>query len=1245
MNDAAPVPQDPPSATPARWTLPVRHALLPALAVLVTAALALAITQTRLVADLSQHTHLRVEHRAATLAQALAEVLDAAQVEVQLLARAPQLAHAGSPSGVRAELGLLAERMPRFVWIGLASPDGRVVAATQGRLEGQSLVGQPAFEHARHDRWIGIAAAPAQLAPRHEAAGQRPTRLLGIGEPVRDAQGRLAGVLVAHLDAAWVEDLLEVATGATEAARELGLHAYLLSRADGQPVLGAAPPRGLQPWALAGQGVQDADGRRYFAARRDVGGSAATSLPWQVLVLQERDAALQPAHRVMRSVLLWSVPAALALGLLGYLLALRVLRPWGQALDHALAQLRATPPPPSMAEGVDAIARELAAAPALAGPEALLNRLARGARDLKRVIDHLPVGVALVDRDLRVEYLNPSYTRLLGWTTDQVRGRIAAEFLFDAAERGEFLRLFGQLADPPGEVAARFDALRPDGSRVAVQWQLVPMTGAGGRLDGAIAVVQDIRAEHLARARADAMAGRLRALASAAVDTLLATLDHEGRVLEWSRGAERLTGHAAADAIGRPVGALLGCADDVTGRWLAHALRAGRCTVAASVGVAGQAPRWFEGSIYALGLAPGSARYGMILRDLSEQRELYRALERSEAHLRLAIEAAHVGTWEIDGGGGAPGVTWWPGYEDLFGVERERLPRTVDAMFELIHADDREAVREALRAALHEDVPLRTEFRIAQAQAVRWHAAYGRALHGDGGARRLVVVGMDVTARKQAELALRDSREQLERVVQTMAEGLVMIDAEGRYTLANRAALHILGVTMPDLLGRRYDQVSWRRVQPEGGDFPLCDHPFEQLRHGRGEVRGLIIGVERRDGQRRIASVNALPLRDGDGRFAGAVLTYVDVTERHQAEQALADSQARLSAIVGGASDAIVSVDASGGVTLFNPAAERIFGVPAAQVLGRPVLQLLPEPARLGHQAQIDAFVRSGVPQRPMASGRVQGRAADGRPIELEASISQAVVHGQPVLTAILRDVTERAAHERALEATRSELVQLARRLLAQEKQTTRRLAQTLHDELGQTLTALRLHWEALPALSAPLAARQRERLDLLVETANRQIRGVLGEPPDPRRARRAAPAPARRPRPGTGAGQRTAAPAPVRRSPDAAPRSAGTAGRATLARRRRVRRLHDRPRGAGQRASARRGVDRRRAARRRRRRAAAGRSRRRCRRRTAAARRPPRAPGHGRHARARDGDRRVAARAQQRRAWHHRGTAVDARR
>ena len=66
------------------------------------------------------------------------------------------------------------------------------------------------------------------------------------------------------------------------------------------------------------------------------------------------------------------------------------------------------------------------------------------------------MGLALIDRRFRVEYLNPEYTRLLGWTTDQVRGRIAAEFLFDAVERAEFVRIFQQFGDTPGPVAARF---------------------------------------------------------------------------------------------------------------------------------------------------------------------------------------------------------------------------------------------------------------------------------------------------------------------------------------------------------------------------------------------------------------------------------------------------------------------------------------------------------------------------------------------------------------------------------------------------------------------------------------------------------------------------------------------------------------------------------------------------------------------------------------------------------------------
>ena len=1226
MTRSRPDGDDRSTAAAARWPLPVRYALLPALAVVATTAVLLVVTRTLLVEDLSRRTLLRVEHRAATLARELADALDARVLQVQWLARSPRLQGQPPAERVRAELESLTGASGQFVWLALVSTAGQVVAATQGRLEGQSIADDPAFRRARTAGWIGVVdAAPS---------GQRTTPRLDIGEPVHDAQGRLLGVLVAQVDAGGIERLLEAATGPAAVAREFGLQAHLLSRADGRSVLNTAPPPVLPAAPGPAGGVRDADGRSHFAASRDLGGHAGAALPWRVLVLQDRDVALQPVQVVTRSMLALATLAALALGLAGYLLARRLLRPWDPVFDSVLARLQAAPQPRSMAEGVDAIARELAAAPAPPGRETLVGRLARGARELKRVIDHLPVGVALVDRDLRVEYLNPSYTRLLGWTTEQVRGRLAAEFLFDAVERGEFLRLFDQLAEPPGEVAARFDALRPDGGRVAVQWQLVPLVDAEGRLDGAIAVVQDVRAERIARARADALAGRLRALADAAVDDLLATLDREGRVLEWSRGAERLSGRAASEAIGRPLAELVDAGDAVAG-WLEQALRAGHCAVAAASGTADARPRSLEGSVYALGLAPGSARYGVILRDVTEQRELHHALERSEARLRLAIEAAHIGTWDVDLDTPEPRLAWSPGYEKVFGVTAERLPRTVAQTFEAVHPDDRSALRRAVRRALRRDAPLSVEFRVAHPQGSRWHAIHGRALRSGGRARRLVGIGMDVTARKQAELALRRSREQLERVVQTMAEGLALIDARGHYTLANRAVLRILGIGAADIVGQHFERVPWQRAWPGGGELPREAHPFERLRSGEAEVRGLVVAIERPDAQRRVVSLNAFPLHDDAGGFAGAVITCNDITERHRAEQALADSRARLSAIVDGASDAIVSIDAAGRITLFNPAAERIFGVPAARMIGQPVRQLVPEPAQHAHDAQLAAFLRCAVARRPMGAGPVQARHADGRAVELEASISKAVVHGQPVLTAILRDVTQRVAHERAIEATRSELMQLTQRLLAQEKQTTRRLAQALHDELGQTLSALRLHWEALPAPVGPPASLQHGRLRTLIEAANRQIRNVLGDlrPPllDDRGLAAALDNELRRQRP---VDERPALRLEV------AARLADHRWPADVEYAAFM--IADRARGAGQRAATCPGVEHRRASRRRRRRDAAGDPRRRRRRRAGVDLQPARAPGAGRHARARTGHRRDADGARRGGPWHHRRACLD---
>lgn len=215
-----------------------------------------------------------------------------------------------------------------------------------------------------------------------------------------------------------------------------------------------------------------------------------------------------------------------------------------------------------------------------------------------------------------------------------------------------------------------------------------------------------------------------------------------------------------------------------------------------------------------------------------------------------------------------------------------------------------------------------------------------------------------------------------------------------------------------------------------------------------------------------------------------------------ESEMLLREQGEVLTAVINSASDAVISVDVDGRISLFNPAAARIFGHPAERMIGQPLDVLLPHGHRAPHLGYLRRLADSQSTTRPMGVGRVGGVRADGQALELEASISQITVRGRKLLTAILRDVTERVRAERALAQYQLELSELTRRLLEQEKQTTRQLAQTLHDQLGQTLGAIRLSFDALTGLlpsGLPSKAQERHRkLTELIDTANTEVRQAL---------------------------------------------------------------------------------------------------------------------------------------------------------
>ncbi|HSN41407.1 MAG TPA: PAS domain-containing sensor histidine kinase [Burkholderiales bacterium] len=145
-------------------------------------------------------------------------------------------------------------------------------------------------------------------------------------------------------------------------------------------------------------------------------------------------------------------------------------------------------------------------------------------------------------------------------------------------------------------------------------------------------------------------------------------------------------------------------------------------------------------------------------------------------------------------------------------------------------------------------------------------------------------------------------------------------------------------------------------------------------------------------------------------------LLYAQTKIQKSAERALHNAQARVGDIIESAMDAIVTVDESQRIVLFNAAAEKVFRWPRDAVLGQPLEMLIPERLRRAHREHIERFGATGVTSRRMGLSTVLvALRANNEEFPIEASISQHSEDQGKFFTVILRDVTERSRVEEML--------------------------------------------------------------------------------------------------------------------------------------------------------------------------------------------------------------------------------------
>ena len=144
-------------------------------------------------------------------------------------------------------------------------------------------------------------------------------------------------------------------------------------------------------------------------------------------------------------------------------------------------------------------------------------------------------------------------------------------------------------------------------------------------------------------------------------------------------------------------------------------------------------------------------------------------------------------------------------------------------------------------------------------------------------------------------------------------------------------------------------------------------------------------------------------------------------TDRKRVEDALRKSEARTSAIVNSATDAIITIDEFGVIESFNPASESIFGFTADEALGQNIKILVPSSDRQKHDGYLARYRRTGVAHIVGGSREVTALRMNGATFPAEITISEVFVGGLRIFTGIIRDITQRQRDQDALVVAKEE--------------------------------------------------------------------------------------------------------------------------------------------------------------------------------------------------------------------------------